>query len=117
MDWNGVNFGLSLNLVEWSADLSSTSTQNKVTVVASPLIYGFADNYAMGPMIGGFSMNNTSKETPVGFACSTTDFYTEFNKDSGDITVDNEKFIAAYKEYVRQIIDGFFDKMANPGGK
>ncbi len=112
---NMLTFGWVLNFLEVETNSKITSTTNSITMSVNPQLYGDPWIILMSPNLSSMWIqpNTADRATDATYGYTFgREFATKIDKETGDVEVDNDKFIAAYLELGKSLIDNMTDLMA-----
>jgi len=118
---NLLTFGWVLNFMEFETNSSAKSdaytTTKSLSVSFNEQLYGDPWIILMSPNLSSMwvtpNVADREKDATYGYTYGR-EFATKIDKETGDVEVDNEKFIAAYLELGKSLIDNMTDLMAKP---
>jgi len=117
---NVLTFGWVLNFMEFDTKSSETSSGSSVSTSFNAQLYGDPWIIMSSPNLSAMWIqpNTADRERPALYGYSYgREFATKVDKETGNVEVDNDKFIAAYLELGKSYIDNMTDLMANTGKK
>lgn len=115
---NPLTFGLVLNFMEFETNSKITHNSNSISMAFNAQLYGDPWIILLGHNMKGsiwIQPNTTdrAKDAVYGYTYGRG-FATKIDKETGDVEVDNDKFIAAYLELGKSYIDNMTALMAGP---
>lgn len=114
-------FGMVLNFLETESDIKQTTRTNSISIAVKGQLYSTVGGVGLsigGPMgTGGFVLGPKYEKGKENLYSYGREFTTSINKETGDIMIDNDKFIAAYMELGKSYIDNMLEVMIIPTKK
>lgn len=101
--------------MEWWANTSSTSKSNNVGIEFKPQLFGNTSLVISSPNFGGVTLSTdfSDNHKALGYTFGR-EYSISVDKNSGDVQIDNDKFIEAYKELAKSYIDNMIEAWQNP---
>ncbi len=114
---NLLTFGWVLNFLEIATNSKITQNTNSIKMAFNGQLYGDPAIILTSPNLSSMwiqpNVADRPKDATYGYSYGR-EFVSKMNKETGDVEVDNDKFIAAYLELGKSYIDNMTELMGAP---